>query len=93
MKFFGENLLVKSKCKKVDSRRLRFFSKLFLLDNWRIDMVESLMSIFGKDLDSLYQFVHCHLFTHQVWLPGTYRIQLLQRRKICIFGLIQVPRR
>ena len=29
----------------------------------------------------------------QVWLPGTYRIQLLQRRKICIFGLIRVTRR
>ncbi|CAK8997058.1 unnamed protein product [Durusdinium trenchii] len=26
----------------------------------------------------------------EVWLPGTYRIQLLQRRKICIFGLIRV---
>lgn len=33
------------------------------------------------------------LFEHflmEVWLPGTARIQLLQRRKICIFGLIRV---
>ena len=29
-------------------------------------------------------------FLMEVWLPGTYRIQLLQRRKICIFGLIRV---
>ena len=31
-------------------------------------------------------------FLIEVWLPSTCRVQLLQRRKICIFGLIRAPR-
>lgn len=78
---------VKSNWKKVDSRRIRkrsLFEAIFAEDFGGL----TFFSIFTSIWTHLYQFVH-----RQVWLPGTYRIQLLQRRKICIFGLIRATRR